>query len=608
MTNAEQATASIERRHDLDALRAFAMLLGIVLHGALAFIPGGWAVTDASVEGDGTPFAVLVAAIHGFRMPVFFLMSGFFTAMLWRQRGLQALVTHRARRVLLPLVIAMIIVIPLTWAAWDYAENASKAVDDGAAETETVPEDNVWQAASRGDVAALERHAAGGAPVDVPDPVLGTTPLGWAALHGHVDAAEWLLDNGAGVHTLNGDGSTAMHSAAFMGRAEVVRLLLERGGDPHARHPNGALPLHSSLADPATTAYYVGLLGLSYEQAALDAGRKEVVEILTEAMERPTLAAGGAAGADEEADATEERADAAGGVAPYRDDPHADVGDERGLLVPWYWEGVYARDWGGLFTYDIFSHLWFLWYLVWLVGAFALIAWVAGRLSLGLSWLPERLVVTPALYLWAVPVTMATQYFMGVEGHFPAYGADTYSGLLPAPHVLVYYAIFFGFGAVYFSRNEGGARIGRWWQATLPLALVVLLAGLVLTFPEDGGTAQGGARWGSLFFQAAYAWMMALGLMGLFRAALGAGNARVRYLSDASYWLYLAHLPLIIALQGLSFEWALPSAVKLALLIAMTTGVLLVVYEWGVRYTPVGTLLNGRRRRVSSPAGPSPAR
>ncbi|MCY4583073.1 MAG: acyltransferase family protein, partial [Chloroflexi bacterium] len=301
MTNAEQATGSIERRHDLDALRAFAMLLGIVLHGALAFIPGAWVVSDASVEGDGTPYAILVTAIHGFRMPVFFLMSGFFTAMLWRQRGLQALVTHRARRVLLPLVIAVFTVVPLIWVAWGYAESASKADDDSpVAEAEAMPEDNVWKAASRGDVAALERHAAEGAPLDVPDPALGTTPLGWTALHGHVDAAEWLLDSGAGVHTLNGDGSTALHSAAFMGRAEVVRLLLERGADPHARHPNGALPIHSSLADARTTAYYVGLLGLSYEQATLDAGRAEVAQLLTEAMERPKPAEGAAAGTDEE--------------------------------------------------------------------------------------------------------------------------------------------------------------------------------------------------------------------------------------------------------------------------------------------------------------------
>lgn len=604
MTNTEQTAGSIERRHDLDALRAFAMLLGIVLHGALAFIPGAWVVSDASVEGDGTPYAILVTAIHGFRMPVFFLMSGFFTAMLWRQRGLQALVRHRARRVLLPLVTAMIVVVPLSWAAWGYAESVSSDDDgDAVVEMEAVPEDNVWKAAARGDVAALERHVAEGAPVDVPDPALGTTPLGWTALHGHVDAAEWLLDNGAGVNTLNGDGSTALHSAAFMGRAEVVRLMLERGADPHARHPNGALPIHSSRADPATTAYYVGLLGLTYDQAALDAGRAEAGQLLTEAMARPRATDSATAGTDEEAGVAEARTEAAGGVAPYRGDPDASLHEERALLVPWYWEALYAYEWGGLFTYDVFSHLWFLWYLVWLVVAFALVVWVAARLGLRLSWLPDRLVVTPALYLWAVPVTMAAQYFMGVEGHFAEFGAGTFTGVLPAPHVLAYYAIFFGFGAVYFGRNEGGARIGRWWQLTLPLALVVLLAGLMLTFPEEGGTAQGGARWGSLFFQAAYAWMMALGLMGLFRAVLGAGNARVRYLSDASYWLYLMHLPLIIALQGLSFEWALPSIVKLVLLIAVTTGVLLVVYEWGVRYTPVGTLLNGRRTRVRSVAG-----
>ena len=606
MTNAEQATGSIERRHDLDALRAFAMLLGIVLHGALAFIPGAWVVTDASVEGDGTPFGLLTAAIHGFRMPVFFLMSGFFTAMLWRQRGLRALVRQRAQRLLLPLAIAMLTVIPLMWAAWGYAGSVSKDVDDSAAAAgvETSGEaENVWKAAAVGDIAALERHAAAGAPLDAPDPVLGTTPLAWAALHGHADAAEWLLDNGAGVNTRNADGSTALHSAAFMGRTEVVRLMLERGADPNARHPNGARPIDSSRADPGTTAYYVDLLGLSYEQATLDAGREEVAQLLTEAAERPKAADGAAAGTDAEGGVAEERTDAAGGVAPYRDGADADVDDGKALLVPWYWEALYSREWGRVFTEDVFSHLWFLWYLVWLVGAFALIVWAAARLGVRTLRLPERLVVTPALYLWAAPVTMAAQYFMGVEGLYPVFGADTFTGIVPAPHLLAYYSVFFAFGAVYFGRNEGGARIGRWWQATLPLALIVFLAGVVLTFPEEGGAAQGGARWGSLFLQAAYAWMMTLGLMGLFRAVLGAGSARVRYLSDASYWLYLMHLPLIIVLQGASQDWALPSAIKLALLIAVTSGVLLLVYEWGVRYTPLGTLLNGRRTRVRSAEG-----
>ena len=555
------------------------MLLGIVLHGALAFIPGAWVVSDASVEGDGTPFALLTMAVHGFRMPVFFLMSGFFTAMLWRQRGLRALMRQRAQRLLLPLVIAMFTVIPMMWAAWSYAAVVSTVDDDGSAgaEVETTAQDNVWAAAALGDIAGLERHVSAGTSLDAVDPIFGVTPLAWTALHGRTQATEWLLDHGANVGARNRDGSTALHSAAFMGRPEIVQVLLEHGADANAVDANGARPLDSSRVDAETTAWVAELLGLSYDETALEEGRKEVAQLL-----------GGAS----------ERTDAAGGVAPYRDGAEAKVDEDKGLLVPWYWEALYARDWGGLFTYDVFSHLWFLWYLVWLVGGSALIVWALARLGLRLPRLPERLVVTPALYLWAVPVTMAAQYFMGIEGQFPVFGADTYTGLVPAPHLLAYYGIFFAFGAAYFGRNEGGARIGRWWQLTLPLALIVFLAGAVLTFPEEGGAAQGGARAGSLFFQAAYAWMMTLGLMGLFRAVLGQGNACVRYLSDASYWLYLMHLPLIIVLQGLSFEWALPSAVKLVLLIAVTSGVLLLVYEWGVRYTPLGTLLNGRRVRV----------
>ena len=262
MTNAEHPTAGIARRHDLDALRAFAMLLGIVLHGALAFIPGDWPVTDASVEGNGMPFKLLTMAIHGFRMPLFFLMSGFFTAMLWRQRGLRALVRQRAQRLLLPLVIAMLTVIPLTWAAWGYAAS-TPTVDDGGpgAGVEISAQDNIWVAAALGDMAALEGHLAAGASLDAYDPIFGVTPLSWTALHGRREMAAWLLDTGAEVGARNRDGGTALHAAAFMGRVEIVQLLLERGADAQAVDANGARPLDSGRVDAETTAWIAELLG-----------------------------------------------------------------------------------------------------------------------------------------------------------------------------------------------------------------------------------------------------------------------------------------------------------------------------------------------------------
>ena len=79
------------RQHDLDALRATAMLLGIGMHAAGEFI---YARTTTP---PFHPLEVFIDFGHGFRMPLFFLLSGFFTAMLWRRRGLRKMVHHRFR-------------------------------------------------------------------------------------------------------------------------------------------------------------------------------------------------------------------------------------------------------------------------------------------------------------------------------------------------------------------------------------------------------------------------------------------------------------------------------------------------------------------------------
>ncbi len=141
-------------------------------------------------------------------------------------------------------------------------------------------EDSVWAAAAFGDIAALEGHIAAGASLDAYDPIFGVTPLSWAALHGHTEAAAWLLETGADIGALNQDGGTALHAAAFMGRAEIVRLLLEHGADANAVDANGVRPLDSSRADAETTEWIAGLLGIRYSEVALAEGRREVAVLL----------------------------------------------------------------------------------------------------------------------------------------------------------------------------------------------------------------------------------------------------------------------------------------------------------------------------------------
>ena len=121
------ANAPTKRRHDLDALRAIAMLLGIVLHAAISFAPIPWAVSDSQ---QSESYGVLFACIHGFRMPLFFLLSGFFTAMLWRRRGLGGLIRQRLKRIALPLFIGLFTIIPAMWVVTIYVSRTGASVGD----------------------------------------------------------------------------------------------------------------------------------------------------------------------------------------------------------------------------------------------------------------------------------------------------------------------------------------------------------------------------------------------------------------------------------------------------------------------------------------------
>jgi peptidoglycan/LPS O-acetylase OafA/YrhL len=71
----------------------------------------------------------------------------------------------------------------------------------------------------------------------------------------------------------------------------------------------------------------------------------------------------------------------------------------------------------------------------------------------------------------------------------------------------------------------------------------------------------------------------------------------MQYLSDSAYWLYLAHLPLIIAAQLVVRDWPIPAFAKFLLIVAVATSFLLWTYQTMVRYTWLGRFLNGRRVR-----------
>ena len=351
------------RFHDLDALRAFAMLLGIVLHASLFLMPADlWPVQDEWSnyhDLENNPYAILFGAIHGFRMPLFYLISGFFTAMLWQSRGLSSLARHRLKRIGLPLLVGMVTIIPAT-NAFFFPPN----------------------------------------------------PLTW--------------------------------------------------------------------------------------------------------------------------------------------------------LLSW------------LFS---LAHLWFLWYLILMAAVFI----VCARLGLQFRH--------PAWWL-LVPISILPQYLMR-EGMI---GADGSVGFIPIPHVFGYYMVFYLFGVFFYQK---GVVVRRWWAAGLaPAILVVLPAGYLMLSPETLGLPPSDAiRGTAAVIGVVYTWSASFGLLGLFRWIASTNRYWIRYVSDASYWMYLCHLPLVLGGQTLVVHWPISVHLKFALICLAVTCILLVTYQFGVRYTLVGRMLNGPRVR-----------
>ena len=186
-------------------------------------------------------------------------------------------------------------------------------------------------------------------------------------------------------------------------------------------------------------------------------------------------------------------------------------------------------------------------------------------------------------------------------GSLPGFGPDDSSGLVPMPHVLAHYAIFFGFGALMYAVPGAAERLGRGWWLQLSLALTLAVPTLALSLHTPGGRELAGdeglRRLLANLGQVLFAWLMIFGLMGLFGRLLGREQPGVRYVSDSSYWLYLVHLPLIIVGQVLLRGLDLPAIVKFTLLVAGSTIILLVSYQLLVRYTWIGRMLNGPRGR-----------
>ena len=167
-------------------------------------------------------------------------------------------------------------------------------------------------------------------------------------------------------------------------------------------------------------------------------------------------------------------------------------------------------------------------------------------------------------------------------------------GFIPVFRIVAVYAIPFAFGWLLFLQSDLletitrrawlVRRAARWWRAS-PIATATICRSTARSrFYADPRRACGGGVAADP------------GRRRPVPALSRPATARYRrYLCDSSYFLYIAHMPMILAFQLLLKDVPLPPLAKIAIALVGTIAVLMPVYRYGVRPTFIGAVLNGRQ-------------
>lgn len=247
-------------------------------------------------------------------------------------------------------------------------------------------------------------------------------------------------------------------------------------------------------------------------------------------------------------------------------------------------------------------HLWFLYVLLWFyAGALLVVGLVhivdrGARLRTALDKTIRAIVKTnTAPFLLGAPLAVV---FFFHDPWVPWIGIHPPDhGLLPNLAAIVGYGSAFAFGWLLHRQIGLLEDCKRWWPLHLFLAIVTTIA--ALGFYGDGTFAVERATTSTQLIVAAVyplaIWTWTFALIGLGMAFMSGHSPVRRYLADSSYWLYLIHIPIIIALQAAFAGVPWPWFVKYPAIVVLGFVPMLVSYHFLVRGTAIGVLLNGRR-------------
>ncbi len=251
-------------------------------------------------------------------------------------------------------------------------------------------------------------------------------------------------------------------------------------------------------------------------------------------------------------------------------------------------------------------HLWFIAYLL-MISLIAIGIWLAIQRAPELGAAVNRgfrnLIGSP----WAVPVLASISAAILITKTGWVAGGTASNSLIPAPTLFAYYSLFFFFGWLLSGQTNLLEDLKRGAWLRLGAAALIAVPAFLLFYDNTDFTGNVGTpgilaeidelRLYGLLTVGVVCCLTLFGIWGVLARHIRKESRVLRYLSDASFWIYLIHIPFLVALQSSLSTTELAIPVRWGLAVGGTLALAIGTYA----------LIRGVRKLATKHARPSDA-
>ena len=281
--------------------------------------------------------------------------------------------------------------------------------------------------------------------------------------------------------------------------------------------------------------------------------------------------------------------------------PFVIFGAVMAAVIPTIWTTTLTREFVLVNPLEVplgeqsIGHLWFLYHLIYLYAILMVSRWVAGKISNPLPL--GRVLLAVFVNSWQVPLVLLFAFisigrFVENVEDYLLWPIGTFDFIFSLVPFLVGYGLY--------KRRELVVQLaGTGMMVALLSAGTAAFVVREVLSPIVFGGSDDGENLGLVFVLAdsAAAVCFTFGLIGLFQRLFTGESASIRWIADSSYWVYIVHMPLVLLIAYTMFEFPWPAELKFLIVCCATAAIGFGTYWAAVRYTPIGTMLNGKRVR-----------